>query len=75
LFFDHLVDFDSIQVFDACVVGVVEGEVYKDLWVARLIAMSCLVLFLRPMVIQFIHDESKVEVQAGEMLIRFSLLF
>jgi hypothetical protein len=35
LFFDHLVDIDSIQVFDACVVvGVVEGEAEKNLWVA-----------------------------------------
>jgi hypothetical protein len=31
LLFDHLVDIDSIQVFDACVVGVVEGETEKDL--------------------------------------------
>jgi hypothetical protein len=38
LFFDHLLDIDSIQVFDACVVGMIEGEKDKDLWVVRLIA-------------------------------------
>jgi hypothetical protein len=38
LFLYHLVDIDSIQVFDTRVVGVVEGEKEKNLWVARLIA-------------------------------------
>jgi hypothetical protein len=71
LFFDHLVDIDSIQVFDTCcVVGVVEGKEEKDLWVARVIAMSKIVLLLRPMVIEFIHDEGEAEVQAGELLLR-----
>jgi hypothetical protein len=65
----HLVDINPIQVFDACFVGVVEGEDNKDLWVARLIAKGHLVLLPRSMVIQFIHDESKAEVQAGEMLV------
>jgi hypothetical protein len=69
LFFDHLVDIDPIQVFDACVVGVVEGKVYKNLWVARMIAKGHLVLLPRSMVIQFIHDKSKAEVQAGEMFV------
>jgi hypothetical protein len=31
-------------------------------------AMSHLELSLRPMVIQFIHDDGKAEMQAGEML-------
>jgi hypothetical protein len=74
LFFDHLVDIDPVQVFDACVVGVVEGEDNKDLWVARMIAKGSLVLLSRSIVIQFIHDKSKAEVQAGEMLVCFSLL-
>jgi hypothetical protein len=69
LFFDHLVDIDSIQVFDACVVGVVEGETEKNLWVARMVAKCHIVLLLRPMVIEFIHDEGEAEVQAGEMLV------
>jgi hypothetical protein len=69
LFFDHLVDIDSIQVFDARVVGVVEGKKEKNLWVVRMIAKGHLVLLLRPIVIQFIHDEGKAEVQAGEMLV------
>jgi hypothetical protein len=70
LFFDHLLDIDSIQVFDACVVGVVEGEAEKDLWVARMEVMSHLILLPRPMVIEFIHDEGEAEVQAGELLLR-----
>jgi hypothetical protein len=69
LFFDHLVDIDSIQVFDACVVGVIEGEEEKDLWVTRMEAKGHLVLLLRPRVIEFIHDDVETEVQAGEMLV------
>jgi hypothetical protein len=69
LFLYHLVDIDPIQVFDACVVGVVEGEAEKNLWVARMIAKGHLVLLLRPMVIELIHDEGEAEVQAGEMLV------
>jgi hypothetical protein len=73
LFFDHLVDIDPIQVFDACVVGVVEGEAEKDLWVISIIAMSHLVLLLRSIVIEFIHDEGEAEVQAGELLLRVGI--
>jgi hypothetical protein len=73
LFFYHLLDIDSIQVFDACVVGMVEGEAEKDLWVVWLIAKGHLVLLLRPMVIEFIHDDGEVEVQAGELLLRVSI--
>jgi hypothetical protein len=74
LFFDHLVDIDSIQVFDTCwVVGVVEGEKEKNLWVTWIIAKSHLVLLPRPIVIEFIHDEGETEVQAGEMLVWLSL--
>jgi hypothetical protein len=51
------------------VVGVVEGEKEKDLWVAWIIAKRHLVLLLRPMVIEFIHDDGEAEVQAGEMLV------
>jgi hypothetical protein len=69
LFFDHLVDIDSIQVIDARVVGVVEGEAEKNLWVARMKAKGHLVLLLRPRVIEFIHDDGEAEVQAGEMLV------
>jgi hypothetical protein len=73
LFFDHLVDIDSIQIFDACVVGVVEGEKEKDLRVARIIAKSHLVLLPRPMVIDFVYDEGEAEVQAGELLLRVGI--
>jgi hypothetical protein len=73
LFFDHLVDIYSIQVFDACWIGVVEGEAEKDLWVARMIAKGQLVLLPRPMVIEFVHDESKAEVQASELLFRVGI--
>jgi hypothetical protein len=62
LFFDHLVDIDSIQVFDACVVGVVECEAEKNLWVAWMEVMSHLILLLCPRVIQFIHDDGEAEV-------------
>jgi hypothetical protein len=75
LFFDHLVDIDSIQVFDACVVGVVEGEAEKDLRVARIIAKGHLVLLPRPMVIEFVHDDGEAEVQAGELLLRVGIPF
>jgi hypothetical protein len=73
LFFDHLVDIDSIQVFDACVVGVVECEAEKNLWVISMITMSHFVLFLRPMVIELIHDDGEAEVQAGELLLRVGI--
>jgi hypothetical protein len=73
LFFYHLVDIDLIQVFVTRVVGVVEGEAEKDLWVAWLIAKGHLVLLLRPMFIEFIHDDGEAEVQAGEMLVRLPL--
>jgi hypothetical protein len=73
LFFDHLVDIDSIQVFDACWIGEIESETEKDLWVARIIAKGRFVLLLGLQVIEFIHDDGEAEVQAGELLLRVGI--
>jgi hypothetical protein len=73
LFLDHLVDIDSIQVFDASWIGVGESETEKDLWVARLIAKGRFVLLFGPRVIQFIHDDGEAEVQACELLLRVGI--